>query len=200
MTFRYLTGVLVAFFVVILGVWLLAGQPGSFAEEDGPLEIWSACLMFLAALASLRVIPSRYFLRDLFVPFGFFQLGVRELPFEAWIFDARVLTPAFYQTEGLNFTTAAGAIYALVALWSVLALVIWGLPQGWRALRARRSWLRYFFAAGGCALLAQGGEELLKAMTVGPVAELALHAVEEGFEALFALLLFQALYLAWHRD
>lgn len=200
MKVKYMTAMLLSFFSGLLVFWLLQGQPGSFAEEDGPLEIWSACLLFLAAGLSFWIIPVRYLWKELFLPFGFFQLGLRELPVDLWIFDERVLTLAFYRTEGLSLASVMGGLYAVVALWSVLTLLIWGLPQGWRALRQHSAWLAYFNRAVVCAILAQLSEEVLKRGVVGEGWSVPLHILEEGFEALFALGLCQALYVAWRRD
>ncbi|TCO68889.1 hypothetical protein [Rhodovulum euryhalinum] len=199
MTLRTLTLLLLAFLAGLVVYWLAGGAPGSFAQEDGPLEIWSACLLFLAAASSLIVMPVRFWPRYAFVFYGFFQLGLRELPFDPWIFDERVLTASFYRETGVSAAAVAGALYAALALWSVFALFRWGVPASWRALRARSRWLVYFGLAGVSAVIAQGAEELIGVIPMSPTVVGAMHVVEEGLEAVFALALFQALYVAWRR-
>ena len=124
MTSKLWTWVVIGLGALIFALWAVFGEAGSFLEEDGPLEIVSASLLFLGAVVALVVIPKRQMLRSLYVPFALFQLGVRELPGGLWIFDERVLTAVFYREHGFSATSLVGGLYATVAAVALFGLVV----------------------------------------------------------------------------
>ncbi|GAA0309566.1 hypothetical protein [Rhodovulum strictum] len=197
MTVSQVTGFLLAFLAGMMVYWLAVGMPASLTEEEGPIEVWSCSVLFIAAAASPLLIPPGQWLRYLYLPFSFFQLGAREFPGDLWIFDERVLTESFYRDQGLSLAAFVGAIYGAVALWSLFAALRWGVPCLWNGLRDGRRWAGFLALASGAVVVALGTEAVLKAGLAGADWRYGLHLLEEGAEAVFALALFLALYSAW---
>lgn len=189
MTNKLWTAVVVGLSALIFAGWAVFGERARFLEEDGPLETVSASLLFLGAVVAFVVIPKRDMLRRLYLPFVLFQLGVRELPGELWIFDERVLAAAFYREHGFSATSLVGGLYAAAAAVSLVGLVVFAPAALLRALRTRSPWLIPFAAAALAVAVAFLSELLLKHGLVPASAATMVHLVEEIAEMLFAVFL-----------
>lgn len=197
MTFPTYTAMLFAHLGLLLAIWLAIGTEGSFAHEEGPLEAVALCFLLWAALSLAFLIPPRLWPHYAFLLFALLAMALRELPTEIWVFDERVLTPGFYRASGLGADALAGALYAGFALWSVIAFLRWGLPALLRAAQRRRKWLGFLALAAVALVVSQGSEELVKTGLVAADHATGFLILEELLEAMFALFLCQALFLAW---
>ncbi|MCV2877347.1 hypothetical protein OE699_00655 [Sedimentimonas flavescens] len=196
MTHRMASFLLFSVLVLVFAHWLIWGDVGTLASEDGPLEITAMLLLAIGSVLSLYLIPSALLLRYLFVPYVFFQLALREAPVEVWIFDERVLSADFYREAGVSPASVVGAAYAAVALWSVVAVLLWGSQAAWRGARARAPWFGYFVLGGILAVAGQLAEELMP-LAGSEGSRFALQVLEESAELAFAFLLTLSMVSAW---
>ena len=82
----------------------------------------------------------------------------------------------------------------------VLGGVVWhGIPNAWRALKARAPFLLVFLLAGMAAVVAQGLEEISSAMgaEMSQVMAIRLFALEETLEMFFSIGILAAVLIGW---
>ena len=174
--------------LVAIAIW--PEQASRFNQEGGLIEMGSALALLAAALVAL--VRYRGVTR-LYIGVVLLLLAERELEADIYAPDS-VAYQILSGLDGLLDMTVVRVVLGLV----VLGGLIWhGVPNGWRAFRARAPFLLVFFLAGMCAVVAQGLEEVSSAMDLSQIMAVRLFALEETLEMFFSIGILAAVLIGW---
>ncbi|MFY2824590.1 hypothetical protein [Ruegeria sp. MALMAid1280] len=183
---------------IVLGVVILCAislwpvQAAVFNQEGGLIETGSAAALLVAGLAAL----CRYRgISRLYIGVVLLLLAERELEADIYAVDS---TPYFI-LHGLDVLLDMTVVRVVLAV-IVLGGVAWhGVPNAWRAMKARAPFLLVFFLAGTCAVVAQGLEEVSSAIGAEMTAAMAtrLFVLEETLELFFSIGILAAVLIGW---
>ncbi|WP_171125468.1 MULTISPECIES: hypothetical protein [unclassified Ruegeria] len=183
----------IALGAVILLVGIIWPVPTSTLNQEGGLiETVSAMGLFAAGLAAFYRFPG---LSRMYIGLVCLLLAEREL--ESDIYPVGSLP--FEILNGLDAVLDITAVRVVLGLIVLFGLIRHGIPNGWRALRGRASFMVMFVVAGLFAVLAQGLEEVsyMFRHDFSGVMMVRFFVLEETLEMFFSIGILAAVLIGW---
>ncbi len=188
----WLWGALAFLGLVLCAVAIWPVQAEAFSQEGGLIETVSAIALFTASLAALVRFPG---IKRLYIGIVCLLLTEREL--ESDIYEKGSLP--FLILDGLDGLLDITVVRIVLAIIVVGGLIWHGIPNGWRAVKARAPFLVVFVLAGTTTVVAQGLEAISSAysaeMSVNMIAR--LFVMEEALEMFFSIGILASVLIGW---
>ncbi len=178
--------------LVLCAIWVWPMQAAAFNQEGGLIETGSAVALLISGLAALYRYPG---ISRLYIGVVLLLLAERELEADIYAVDSVTYAVLGGLDDLLNMTIVR-VVLAVVVLGGV---VLHGVPNAWRALKARAPFLLVFFLAGMSAVVAQGLEEVSSAFgaDMSDIMVTRLFVLEETLELFFSIGILAAVLIGW---
>lgn len=167
----------------------------SHVDEGGFVEVTSAVMLFLAALAALLTLKG---LPRIYISLGCFLLAEREIDTDIFVAD-NPLVAVFVTLDSMLEPTWVRLLLGGILIFGT----VWhGIPTLWKAWKARAPFLSVFALAVLAVVVAQFVDEIArpKHTDFSKVTLMRLYVVEETLEMLFSIGIFASVLIGWRKS